>query len=410
MISCRYSPRQRQTPQGCEGGSACRTGHHSRGVLLWHSAPAFSLLAFLLMGGTGPVRADGEKPEDESFNVAGMDTLLCEAFSPDGKMLAVGGGPWHGPGMLAVYDFPSGRRRFLTRKHRLPVWSVAFSPDSTRLAAGGGDGENKVWSVGGRLLADFEGHRSCTFSVCFTADGRRLITGANDNMVRVWDATTARPQATFRFPFKDDRLEPKGFPELPRERAPLSISFENPILQVYQVALSPDGKTIAAATEEKVVRLWEPGTGKGYRTLRTDHPEGVVHVTFSPDGKILATGGCGDEDGTVRLWDLATGRKLRTFRGHRDSLLQIVFSPDSKTLITCSTFPDSTAKVWQVATGKELATLHNRDEEYGIYKVAVSPDGKTLATVGGPNSLMFWDLQTGKEVRPSGPGKKSAVP
>src|SRR5207248_1071741 len=135
MLSSRACALCQQGSQIHRRRPAGSPGADFRRARLLHRALAISLLHLLLVNVTWAVWSEGEKTDGIPFDVSEMDTLQCVAFSPDGKMLAVGGSP--GSGMLAVYDFPSGRRRFLVREHRMPVWAVAFSPDGTRLAAGG---------------------------------------------------------------------------------------------------------------------------------------------------------------------------------------------------------------------------------------------------------------------------------
>ena len=97
---------------------------------------------------------------------------------------------------------------------------------------------------------------------------------------------------------------------------------------ITEIALSPDGKSAAACCmNEKVVRLVDVDTGQVVRDV-----PGFAHgVSFSPDGKLLLTGGA---DMLARLWDVATGRELHVFRGHRNWVSAVSFSPDGRRLLT----------------------------------------------------------------------------
>src|SRR5262245_16428906 len=88
------------------------------------------------------------------------------------------------------------------------------------------------------------------------------------------------------------------------------------------------------------------------RATLQDHTGTVYFVTFSPDGKTLASS---SSDRTIKLWDVATGKEQTTFKGHAEYVYAVCFSPDGKTLASASR--DQTIKLWDVATGKELATL-----------------------------------------------------
>ncbi|MBD2340125.1 hypothetical protein H6G64_24465 [Calothrix sp. FACHB-156] len=159
---------------------------------------------------------------------------------------------------------------------------------------------------------------------------------------------------------------------------------------VYSVAFSPDSKTIASASKDKTVKLWNAATGKEITTLN-GHIDQVWGVAFSPDGKTIASA---SKDKTVKLWNAATGKEITTLNGHSEAVWGLAFSPNSQTIASASW--DKTVKVWNAATGKEITTLNGHS--LAVYSVAFSPDGKTIASASRDTTVKLWNAATGKDI------------
>jgi len=199
---------------------------------------------------------------------------------------------------------------------------------------------------------------------------------------------------------------------------------------INAVAYRPDGRLLATAGEDSVIRLLDPKSGQVIRAL-VGHMAQVTLLAWSPDGRTLASGSW---DGTVRLWDADSGRSLRTLTGlaqphalawstdgrsvlgccnpdiltwdavtgktlHKVSLGKVVmqpaFSPDGKLLAGES--DGHTVRIWEARTGREVRTL--KGHTAALHKVAWSPDGKRLASAASLDAVRVWDAETGKELR-----------
>ena len=103
---------------------------------------------------------------------------------------------------------------------------------------------------------------------------------------------------------------------------------------------SPDGKTLASASRDKTIKLWNLQTQKAISTL-TGHSNWVISVAFSPDGLTLASA---SRDNTIKLWNLQSQKAIATLTGHSEMVSSVAFSPDGLTLASASW--DKTIKLW----------------------------------------------------------------
>ncbi|MBA3321854.1 MAG: caspase family protein [Pyrinomonadaceae bacterium] len=156
---------------------------------------------------------------------------------------------------------------------------------------------------------------------------------------------------------------------------------------ILLLALSPDGKTLAASSLE--LKLWDVTAGVELRTLSSIDVSAIV---FSPNGKTLASG---TGEGKVDLWDVTTGAKLHSLEVSKYRVESLAFSGDGQTIATGS---QNTIKLWDSKTGTHLRSL---EECLGcrVLSLAFSPEGKMLANGNTGGRLNLWEIPTGKQVR-----------
>jgi WD40 repeat protein len=158
--------------------------------------------------------------------------------------------------------------------------------------------------------------------------------------------------------------------------------FKGHQASVWSVSFSPDGKYIATASGNQTARLWDV-TGKLIQEFK-GHQKAVGSVNFSPDGKYIATA---STDKTARLWEV-TGKLIQEFKGHQDLVSSVSFSPDGKYIATASR--DTTARLWDLK-GKLIQEFKGHQE--GVSSVSFSPDGKYIATASWDTTARLWDLK-----------------
>ena len=288
------------------------------------------------------------------------------AMSGDERYLAVASdiGVW-------LYEVATSRALALLPTES-PVHSVAFSLDGS-LAGGLINGQVELWEIETGTKIGMLRHADWgqVSSVVFSPNGKRLASGSS-HQVKVWDIETLSEIGVWEVKREDDVL--------------LSLS----------VVFSPDGKRLASGFQDGTVRLWDVATRAEVATLK-GHTGKVTSVAFSPNGATLASAG-GWRDPTVRLWDVATRAEVATLKGHTGGVTSVAFSPDGATL--ASGGGDSTVNLWDVATRTYIATLEGHTGP--VHSVVFSSDGTTLVSGASDGTVLLRDVETGNVSAVSG--------
>jgi WD40 repeat protein/serine/threonine protein kinase len=259
-----------------------------------------------------------------------------------------------GPGV------PAGQvpLRATLRGHQGPVWSVAFAPDGRLLATGSDDATLRFWDAAtGRQEAVLAGHTSAVLAVAFAHSGKFLLSGDSDGTLALWDVATQ-----------------KEGPPLPHHSG-----------NVRRLAISPDDRTVAVGGGAQGVELWDLENRTVRRTLSGRHGT-VQAIAFASDGRTLATG---DASGHIHLWDPASGEERASFMGDPLTVRALAFFPDSRALASAGT-GDKDVKLWNIETRDQVATLSGYENP--VLSLAISRDGRLLATGGPDGGVRVWDV------------------
>mmetsp|Transcript_28842 Transcript_28842/g.52976 ORF Transcript_28842/g.52976 Transcript_28842/m.52976 type:complete len:504 (-) Transcript_28842:23-1534(-) len=363
------------------------------------------------------------------------ESVLAVAFSPDGRRLASGSGDT----TLRFWDMGTQGPQTECRGHGNWVLAVSWSPDAKYVATGDMDGVIRLWDPEtGKDLGRCSGHRAWITSLSWEPAHRcypslHFASGSKDNTIRIWDAVTKQCLRTFsnhRMMITQVRWGGEGLLYSASRDCSLSVwdadegklvrtlaghghwintlalssdyalrtgafdhSASTPAtveegkakaLERYQEATNNLPERLVSGSDDFTLCLYEPSKGKQPINRMTGHVQLVNQVSFSPNGRIIASASF---DKSVKLWCGLKGNFLATLRAHVGPVYQVAWSADSRMVVSAS--KDSTLKVWDARTFKVRVELPGHADE--VFCVDWSPGlGVSVASGGKDRCLKLW--------------------
>ena len=325
-----------------------------------------------------------------SMKLRGSGTAA--AFSPDGRWLAFA----HGSDLDIRDTHDDGKARYALRGHRGDVTACRFSPDGRLLASCSRDGTIRLWLVERIPSSDAPLERETVSIQAVSLDGRRTATVVGKELT-VWEqgkeTTTVSKLPILPAAILACEFSPNGWT--------LVAAGEDKVLRVWRslnpgatlkahrgrvsaCAFSPDGRYLASGSADHTVRLWDARNWSHVAAL--DDHEGTVNAVLFETGRGELHVVSASDDGTVRCWT-PSEKKSRVWTRHSGPVRACGFSPDYRWLASAS--DDGAVKVWGNGEGRVVATLEGQGGQ--VRGCAYSADGRWVLSVPDDGNIRVWD-------------------
>nr|XP_033778783.1 notchless protein homolog 1 [Geotrypetes seraphini]XP_033778784.1 notchless protein homolog 1 [Geotrypetes seraphini]XP_033778785.1 notchless protein homolog 1 [Geotrypetes seraphini] len=363
---------------------------------------AFSPTGKYLASGSGDttVRFWDLSTETPHFTARGhKHWVLSIAWSPDGKKLASG----CKNSQIFLWNPHTGKQvgRVMTGHSKWITWlcwePLHLNPECRHLASASKDGSIRIWdTVLGQCQKILTGHTQSVTGVKWGGDGL-IFSSSQDRTIKVWRAQDGVLCRTLHghahwvntmalstdYVLRTGAFEPAEASVNAQDMCGSLEDLKEKALQRYNHVRDQRPERLVSGSDDFTLFLWVPAEDKKPLERMTGHQALINEVLFSPDARTIASASF---DKSIKLWDGKTGKYLASLRGHVSAVYQISWSADSRLLVSGSS--DSTLKVWDMKSRKLAIDLPGHADK--VFAVDWSPDGQRVASGGKDKCLRIW--------------------
>jgi len=333
--------------------------------------------------------------------------VLCTAWSPDGTRFASA----DKVGEIRLWEPVTGSAVGQPLKgHKQYVTSLAWEPlhlndgKGERMASSSKDGTVRVWNVRTGACVTTLAQHDNSVECCKWGGEGLLYTASRDRTIKVWALDGRENGGGFgkliktlvghghrvnTLALSTDYVMRTGPFDHTGKLAHEATTAMEAAQAKYTAFLEGSGgrERLVSGSDDFTLFLWDPLAEEGGKkpvARMTGHQQAVNHISFSPDGRYIASASF---DKKVKIWDGKTGRFLSTLVGHVGAVYMVAWSPDSRLLVSAS--KDSTLKLWDAAKGaKAKETLPGHFDE--VYALDWAPNGTSVASGSKDRTIKIW--------------------
>ena len=316
-------------------------------------------------------------------------------------------------GNLLLWNAESGQSIRRLKGHKGPVTSLSFADDGKHLASAGADEGVRIWDCSSGQVIRTPGPRGHVQEVAYSPDGRLIAAGGKDRRLRVWHAETG--ELLHEIATADNLIALAWSPDMSTIACSLGWKVVTSIHVVnlkerrvereltlgagcWGLTYAADGRHLVSVSTDGRLIVWDVQSG---RQLSAVSASTTGHLSLSPDGKTVLTGG----GSNLHLWQLPaapnddainTFSEILRYEGHTNEVLALAFTPDGSHLVSAGLGVEGVL-AWNTRNGRRVQQY--KEHRRGVHALAISPDGKQVLSAGKDDALHLWDYATGATIR-----------